>query len=139
MTRSPRSSALLALLLTAVAISMVATGFRPYGEELPDGGVNFGCQYCHEARTGGGPRNAFGLDFEQNNHTWDPVLEGLDSDGDGFTNGEEFLARPVTNPGDASSYPPPPGQEPGISPSLIFIAAIAVVVAIGIALIWRKR
>jgi hypothetical protein len=28
-----------------------------------------------------------------------------DSDGDGFTNGDEYDADPMTNPGDAGSYP----------------------------------
>jgi uncharacterized membrane protein len=121
-----------------LTIPVAAVGFRSYGDELPDEGVNFECQYCHDARTGGGDRNAFGDDFGHSNHTYDGALAALDSDGDGFTNGEEFAHQPVTNPGDADSHPPPEGED-GISPSLIFFIVVAAAVTVGLALIWRKR
>ena len=38
---------------------------------------------------GGGPRNLFGEEFDQNNFSWSAICN-KDSDGDGFTNGEEL-------------------------------------------------
>ncbi|MDA0709305.1 MAG: T9SS type A sorting domain-containing protein [bacterium] len=78
------------------------------------------CNTCHT--TGGGtPRNSFGLAVESRvtpggrEVFWGPGLAGLDSDGDGFTNGQELgdpdgdgvvdpLAK-ATLPGIASSFP----------------------------------
>lgn len=86
--------------------------------QIPNGSVN-GCLNCHTGN--GGPRSSFGADIEAQylsggNVIWGSALAGLDSDGDGFTNGWE-LGDPdgnwtsgsignqafVTNPGDASS------------------------------------
>lgn len=78
------------------------------------------CNTCHT--TGGGtPRNAFGLAVEAlvtpggREVFWTPELAALDSDGDGFTNGQELgdptgsgTADPgvvATRPGSASSFP----------------------------------
>lgn len=61
------------------------------------------CNTCH-TNGGGTPRNAFGLDVEENLENFDPevpaadnnddvqwdLIFDLDSDGDGFTNGEEL-------------------------------------------------
>ena len=38
---------------------------------------------------GGGARNSFGMDYDRNGKRWANVCE-LDSDQDGFTNGEEL-------------------------------------------------
>ncbi len=79
-----------------------------------------GCNACHT--TGGGtPRNAFGLAVEAlvtangQEVFWGPELAALDSDGDGFTNGQE-LGDPdgdgvsvagvtATQPGSVDSFP----------------------------------
>ncbi|MGK0361131.1 MAG: hypothetical protein ACI9U2_003449 [Bradymonadia bacterium] len=84
----------------------------------------FSCSTCHFAAGGAGPRNPFGLDFPANGHTWAGVCE-LDSDGDGFTNGEE-LGDPLciwgpgdprpdfeaTRTGDDTDFPMGPPPEP---------------------------
>ena len=78
---------------------------------------DFDCLTCHTSSAGGGGRNSFGADFGANGRTWAAVFD-LDSDGDGFTNGEELgdpegLWAPgdpdpdviATEPGDRSSAP----------------------------------
>ncbi|HOW66063.1 MAG TPA: CHRD domain-containing protein [Candidatus Paceibacterota bacterium] len=85
--------------------------------QLPNGSV-FGCANCHV--TQGGPRNNFGkavqaITGSSTKAFWDAVLAGQDSDGDGFTNGEELgdpdgdgkpaAGAKVTNPGDPASKP----------------------------------
>ena len=66
-----------------------------------------GCGTCHIAPRGGGPRTPFGSDWERiaikAGDEMTAELEALDSDGDGFTNAEEFEAG--THPGRASSKP----------------------------------
>ncbi len=73
--------------------------------KLPDEGGNFGCATCHV--TPGGPRNTFGQDYQEvamkAGDTYTEELGKMDSDGDGFTNDEEFAAN--TNPGKAESKP----------------------------------
>lgn len=79
-----------------------------------------GCNTCHTTGPGS-PRNAFGLAVEGlvtpggREAFWSPTLAALDSDGDGFTNGQELgdpdgdgTADPravATRPGSASSFP----------------------------------
>ena len=87
---------------------------------VPNGG-QFSCSLCHISPGGGGTRNAFGSDVEAiiggdlGREFWGPTLAGLDSDGDGFTNGQE-LGDPdgdgtptpgvqVTHPADSGSRP----------------------------------
>jgi hypothetical protein len=84
------------------------------------------CNTCH-TRGGGTPRNPFGLAVQElvipggREAFWGPALAALDSDGDGFTNGQE-LGDPdgdgvpdprakATHPGTLSSFP----QSVGIS------------------------
>jgi hypothetical protein len=77
---------------------------------LPDKGANFGCGTCHISPSGGGPRNPFGRDWESiaipQGDKYVAALASKDSDGDGFTNDEEFDAN--THPGDPNSKPEPP-------------------------------
>jgi hypothetical protein len=61
--------------------------------QIPNG-AEFSCMNCHV--TAGGPRNEFGKEIEENfldgdNVVWNAELAALDSDGDGFTNGEELF------------------------------------------------
>ena len=96
--------------------------------QLPNGSA-FNCGTCHTRANGGGPRNAFGQDIENGflsgsgggaTVTWNATLAGLDSDGDGVTNGAELgdadgdgtpdAGATVTNPGDATSFA---SQRPG--------------------------
>ena len=89
---------------------------------IPNGRIN-NCSNCHVSPYGGGQRTPFGETVKDNlsngNVRWDLIFN-IDSDGDGFTNGEELQdadgqwvfgkAAPgnptlVTLPGDASSKP----------------------------------
>lgn len=91
---------------------------RPYRVDLIPNGNVYGCSTCHDFG-GGGPRNAFGYAVEQvaigSQPFWNAALAALDSDQDGFTNGEELgdpagdgmidPSRPVSHPGDPLSFP----------------------------------
>lgn len=92
-------------------------------DQIPNGG-QLGCSACHVSSAGGGARNAFGQAVGSGflsgsgagaSVVWNATLAGMDSDGDGATNGTE-LGDPdgdgtptpgaqVTNPGDATSFP----------------------------------
>lgn len=116
-------------LLSFCPVDSSARSFRP--GMLPHGSV-FNCATCHISPNGGGPRNPFGLAVNARvnpgaaTQFWSPELAALDSDGDGFTNGEELQdpngswrqgqAQPgdrslVTHPGDRNSKPDPPVVE----------------------------
>ena len=117
-------------------VSIDARSFRP--GLIPNGTV-FNCSNCHLRSSGGGTRNPFGnavfsivrgggfVEF------WSPALAALDSDGDGFTNGEELgdpdgdgipdASAELTNPGVASSRPAPMNAEPTISSTPVTTAA----------------
>lgn len=116
-----------ALLGTAVAfLSSEAIGLPSYKNELPDGGENFDCAYCHEPS--GETKTQFGEDFKSNGNAYDEALASLDSDGDGYTNEEEFSSDPVTNPGDMYSYPgadlpPPEDVQPDLVPWILTMIA----------------
>lgn len=74
---------------------------------LPDKGAKYGCGTCHVNSSGGGPRNAFGQDYEKvgvkAGDKYTPELGGMDADKDGATNDQEFKAG--TNPSDPASKP----------------------------------
>ncbi len=108
--------------LLGSAIFLVGRSFRV--SKVPHGS-KYSCNTCHTSG-GGSPLNSFGLDVgarvtqNGNESFWDAELASLDSDGDGFTNGEELQdpngewhegnANPgdanfITNPGNADSVP----------------------------------
>jgi len=115
-----------------------ARDFRP--ARIPNGTV-FSCSNCHINPLGGGPRTPFGeAVFSKIGGTtfdvpfWDSQLAGMDSDGDGYTNGQELgdpdgdfqnigPASAVTNPGNASSKP---NMAPGFTSSPITTATVGV-------------
>ena len=83
-------------MLSLVVISVVVG--RPFRVgRLPDKGKNFGCGTCHVNPRGGSKRTPFGEDYRKvalkagDKYTED--LGELDSDGDGFTNDQEFAAK----------------------------------------------
>jgi hypothetical protein len=121
-----------------LVVAFVASGtfvmarmFRP--DQVPNGTVN-SCLTCHVFP--GGPRNPFGQTVEgaflstpgaAGNVQWGVELASIDSDGDGFTNGQELqdpsgswaIGQPapgdpslVTGPGDPNDFPTSTGVEP---------------------------
>jgi hypothetical protein len=93
------------MLIFISGFQITAFGEEENMQKLPDSGVNFECRYCHLSKLGGQDLNPFGKNFQDNNMTYDDTLKSMDSDGDGFTNEEEFAAEPITNPGDSESFP----------------------------------
>lgn len=115
-----------AVALTFASVDADARSFRR--DQVPNGSdSNASCGTCHLSRSSGGPRNVFGqLVFDMymtpqsalGDVEWGPALARLDSDGDGYTNGEE-LGDPdglwsigdddpvfeATSPGNADLFP----------------------------------
>ncbi len=121
---------LVLIVLVGISTYIVSRPFRvsqiPNGTNVPNNNGD-PCLTCHTT-FGGSPRNAFGLEIQNNflsapgasgNVQWGPALAELDSDGDGFSNGIELqdpsgtwtggaIGDPnlVSNPADANSVPP---------------------------------
>ena len=97
------------LMLTLIPLSTGSNVFaRPFRlSKMPNGGKNFSCATCHINPRGGGDRNTFGKDYQKAGipagDKYTPALGKMDSDGDGFTNDQEFSGG--TNPGDPASKP----------------------------------
>jgi hypothetical protein len=75
------------------------------------------CMTCHTTEAGGAENiNPYGVDFGKNNHDFGSI-EGLDSDGDGFSNIDEIKAD--TFPGDKDDNPnmKKPKEQPKPPPS----------------------
>lgn len=90
-------SILAALSFPTLLLLRPSHGFPSFIARIPNGGNVRGCDgelvvaIGHiNGQTGGGPRNAFGLDFQRLGNTWNKELCETDSDGDGRTNGEEL-------------------------------------------------
>lgn len=106
--------------------------------QMPNGAV-FSCGTCHISPGGSGPLNAFGNAVSTKIvgspgfvAFWDSALAAQDSDGDGFTNGQElgdpdgdFLnigsSALVTNPGNLASKP---NSAPNFTSTAVLTAAI---------------
>jgi len=77
--------------------------------KVPETGEAFRCLLCHVKSVGRLPLNPFGKDYEKiaipAGETYTKELGELDSDGDGFTNDQEFESK--TNPGKPESKPEP--------------------------------
>ncbi len=117
-------SCTLVLGLVALTLPSQVDGRAHRPGQIPNGTVN-NCLNCHMSASGGDARNSFGLEIEENflsgfDVVWGAELAAIDSDGDGYTNGEE-LGDPegtwaigddnpemdeVYFPGDADSHPP---------------------------------
>lgn len=112
---------LIPVLTVALSLSVFARSERV--NQVPNGSKN-GCFTCHNSASGGS-RNSFGMAIQNGflsggKVTWNATLAALDSDNDGFTNGQELQdasgswaigqsqpgdASLVTNPGNPNSFP----------------------------------
>lgn len=116
----------IAAVMVVAAVVGLATWSSP-AQSLPDYLAQFNekydtsgsrldsCETCHASSSPSAENlNPYGTDFAANNHDF-AAIEGLDSDGDGFTNIDEINA--LTFPGDPEDNPdtqaePEPEPEP---------------------------
>jgi hypothetical protein len=99
--------------MAALVAAHTASAIPTYVTVIPNGSVNSCCN-CHQACSPPA-LNPFGNAFANNGHVWNAALARLDSDGDGFTNGQELgdptgSGTPIPGasvglPGDATSKP----------------------------------
>ncbi len=119
---------ILILLIFCCGLNSEARNWR--SGQIPNGFQN-NCSNCHFRSSGGGARTSFGeavnarVDRKSRAEFWNAALAALDSDDDGFTNGEE-LGDPdgdgvpipgaqVTHPGDPNSFPELQNTSPSVS------------------------
>lgn len=126
-------SKLFLMILALFVIAMYSTdgraiGIPEYAKDLPQSLKN-NCNVCHE-KASGGPLNDFGKNYAMYGRVME-AIKGLDSDGDGYDNGEELAAG--TLPGFASSYP---GKKRSIDAGMV--ALVVTLIAV-IGLVLRKR
>lgn len=103
---------------------------RPWRVSQVPNGNSFRCTLCHVHSNGAGPKNTFGdavgavVGQGSRAEFWSATLAQLDSDGDGFSNGQE-LGDPdgdgvpipeaqITHPGDPASKPETPFAIPSV-------------------------
>src|SRR5262245_5153209 len=76
----------------SLLIAAASASARPnYVYDIPNGTLfdTRGCVNCHFNSNGSGPRNAFGIAYDDSGYNYESIC-GDDSDGDGQTNGEEL-------------------------------------------------
>ncbi|GFN79645.1 temptin [Plakobranchus ocellatus] len=86
------------IVLTFALLLGSSQAFKHYRLRIPNGkNVPHPCKanlkwpgVGHENRSGGGKRNAFGVDFAKFGSKWNEEICQADSDGDGWTNGYEL-------------------------------------------------
>ena len=114
-----KTKALIILIITLLSLLYVSVAqARP--KYQPQVRPMEGCNVCHVNQGGGGPMNAYGADWESSGMSAAKAAK-LDSDNDGFTNGEEIEAK--TFPGDPNSNPK--------SGSLIWLYLAIAIIVIG--------
>jgi hypothetical protein len=110
-----RSIVMLLAIICVAGIAYAKSGYLTDFTATYGASAGGSCLTCH---TSGSTRNAYGSAFGSANHVF-AAIEGLDSDGDGFTNIAEINAG--TFPGDAASHPaptpPPPPPAPAPTPT----------------------
>lgn len=120
---------LMLIVLFGMANVKIGGAVREYARDVPLELKN-NCKVCHTMASGG-PLNDFGSDYLANSRDMDAV-RGMDSDGDGYPNGDELEAGSL--PGNPGSYP---GSGRGFSP--LFIGGGFVLILAGIALVLKMR
>ncbi len=122
----------MASLLLGASISSVSVAAIPeYSKDLPSSLKN-NCKVCHE-RASGGPVNSFGRDYTRLASDLE-ALSGLDSDDDGYTNGEELAAGSL--PGDPNSTPL--NKRRGVNIVYILVAVSILLIVGGLYLRMRR-
>lgn len=70
------------------ALNYESYSLSGFQNNIPNGQKN-SCMNCHIIISGG-PRNDFGDAYDDNSRRWNEILAKLDSDNDGFSNGQEL-------------------------------------------------
>lgn len=122
------------LVVGLLAVAWVSLGALPTAYAYPayatagtsrvPNAVTMGCLTCHNNTGGGGGcgsppcLQSFGTAFRNNGYVWNSTLANMDSDGDGWTNGQELL-NPAGNWTMGSPEPNPTAQArlPGFNTS----------------------